>query len=249
MDEEKCIRWKKLYDFILKCGEINDLQNFAKGALSQLKEYCKFDQSMIYFLDGNGKVCHQHLINIDKKWSAIYLEYYAKNLDARYYHIQNVREKPTKPMVHVINWEKEPLSEFIKDYIRPRGLKFSLGFALYDLYSKPRTIVALDKTKDENFSEDELEFLHYLVPQLNNMHKKFFYQQGNHNPVNQTQWETGNLTKREREITNFLCQGVSPANISKILYISQGTTYKHIAHIYEKFQVSSIQELLVRLLT
>jgi len=35
---------------------------------------------MIYFLDGNGKVCHQHLINIDKKWSAIRFQAFKSSL-------------------------------------------------------------------------------------------------------------------------------------------------------------------------
>jgi DNA-binding CsgD family transcriptional regulator len=41
---------------------------------------------------------------------------------------------------------------------------------------------------------------------------------------------------------------MTPTTISKSLYISKATTYKHIAHIYEKLHVSSLQELLVRLL-
>ncbi|MBQ8063256.1 MAG: DNA-binding response regulator, partial [Clostridia bacterium] len=55
-------------------------------------------------------------------------------------------------------------------------------------------------------------------------------------------------TDREVEIVDLICQGISPANISKILHIATSTTYKHIAHIYEKFHVSSRQELLVKLL-
>jgi len=109
-------------------------------------------------------------------------------------------------------------------------------------------LFALDKTKDENFTDTELMALRLAVPQLNNLHKKFFYQQTGRQGVEQIPWETTNLTTREIEIANLLCQGVSPANISKSLYISQSTTYKHISHIYEKMHVSTRQELLVRLL-
>ena len=145
-------------------------------------------------------------------------------------------------------WEKEPPTEFVSNYIHPRGVKYSLGFALFDLNGKPRTLFALDKTKDENFTETEFMTLSLAVPQLNNLHKNFFTQQTSRQAVDQISWETTNLTAREIEIANLLCQGISPAVISQSLYISQSTTNKHIAHIYEKMHVSNLQELLVRLL-
>ena len=56
------------------------------------------------------------------------------------------------------------------------------------------------------------------------------------------------LTRREQEVAQLLCEGVSPENIGKNLCISLSTTNKHIAHIYRKTKVSSRQELLVTLL-
>ncbi|SHD77549.1 Response regulator containing a CheY-like receiver domain and an HTH DNA-binding domain (fragment) [[Clostridium] ultunense Esp] len=91
--------------------------------------------------------------------------------------------------------------------------------------------------------------LNLAIPHLNNLHKNFFYQQTSRKGIDQISWETTDLTDREIEITNLLCQGLSPGNISKSLCISLSTTNKHIANIYEKMNVSSIQELLVRILT
>jgi DNA-binding CsgD family transcriptional regulator len=102
--------------------------------------------------------------------------------------------------------------------------------------------------KKKNFSNDELMNLQLAIPQLNNLHKNFYYQGFSLNAIKRDTWETANLTAREAEIADLLCQGVSPANISRTLYIAPTTTYKHIAHIYEKMHVSSQQELLVRLL-
>ena len=56
------------------------------------------------------------------------------------------------------------------------------------------------------------------------------------------------LTKREQEVVELLCRGLSPAHVSKTLKISVSTAYKHIAHIYKKLNVSSQQELLVKVL-
>lgn len=56
------------------------------------------------------------------------------------------------------------------------------------------------------------------------------------------------LTNREREVLDLLCQGIKPVCIAKELNISVGTANKHIAHIYRKLGVHSRQELLVKLL-
>ena len=70
----------------------------------------------------------------------------------------------------------------------------------------------------------------------------------NKESIVQSPWKNYGLTKRETEIANLLCQGMTVQNISAVLYIVVTTTYKHIAHIYEKVGVSSQQELLVKML-
>lgn len=248
MNTNLSIPWQKIYDFTLSCGNVHELKDFSVEILSGIRELCHFDQALVYFLDGNGKVSNQYLMNIDKKWSTIYLEYYSKTEIGYFSFVNNLREKPAKPAINIREWKKEPSTEFVSNYIHSRGVKYSLGFALFDIHGKPRTLFALDKIKDENFTDNEFIALCLAVLQLNNLHKKFFCQQISRRGVDQISWETKNLTAREIEIANLLCQGVSPANISKSLYISKSTTYKHIANIYDKMHVSNRQELLVRML-
>lgn len=242
------IPWQKIYDFTLTCGHVHELKAFSTEILDGLRDLCDFDQSLVYFLDGNGKIYNQYLLNIDKQWSTLYLEYYAKTANGFYKPLKTLRENPTKPTINIRTWKKEVPTEFIANYIRSRSLNYSLGFALFDINGRPRTIFALDKTKDENFTDAEFMTLSLVVPQLNNLHKNFFAQQSRQQAIDQLFWETTDLTARELEIVNLLCQGISPAVISQSLYISQSTTNKHIAHIYKKMHVSNIQELLVRML-
>lgn len=242
------VPWEKIYNFILYCGNVHELNLFSVKILSGLTELCRFDQALFYFLDGNGKVCSHHLMNIDEQWSTMYLGYYSKIEDGRYGLSRVMQEASAKPTINIRAWKQEPSNKFICDYIYPRGLKYSLGFVLFDINGMPRTVFSLDKTKDENFTDKEFTALCLAVPQLNNLHKKFFYPQCRQG-IGQVSSKAANLTAREIEITNLLCQGVSPANISKMLHISKSTTYSHIAHIYEKLNVSSRQELLVRLLS
>ena len=239
---------QKINNFILSCGNYHEPKAFSIEVLSALKNLCKFDQAVSFLLDGNSKVYDQHLVNIDKKWSTMYLEYFSKSEEGYYSLDRDFREDPSKPTIIIKSWAEESSNDFVPNYIRLRGIKYSLGFALFDINGIPRTIFALDKVKEENFTEEEITFLSIAIPHLNNLHKNFFYQKTSRRYIDKISWTTSSLTDREIEIIHLLCQGVSPTIISKSLYISNSTTNKHISNIYDKMNVSSIQELLVRLL-
>ncbi len=246
--ERAAVQWKELYDFISICGEAHNPKNLAINILNGIGRLCPFDQALVYFIDGNRNICGQYLMNIDASWSNMYLGYYANTEDHKYSYNTEIREEPHKVVLRVKDWENETSTEFVPKYIQARGLKYSCGFALFDLNGNYRTIISLDRVTKREFSEAELELLRQLIPQINNLHKNFYYQGFILNAMKHETDETEKLTTREAEIANLLCQGVSAANISRTLYIAQSTTYKHIANIYEKLHVSSQQELLVCLL-
>ena len=56
---------------------------------------------------------------------------------------------------------------------------------------------------------------------------------------------TGNLTRREREIFELLCDGLSNASIADRIRISEKTVRNHVSHLYEKLGVHSRSEALV----
>jgi len=241
-------RLKSIYDFTITCGNAHSPKNLAIEILKNLGTLCSFDQAFVYFLDGNGKVFDRYLMNINERWGTMYFEYYANLENLRYNYTADIKEDPNKILLKTYDWENEHSSEFVPSYIRPRGIKYSCGFPLFDLNGNYRTVIALDRVKNNAFSNDELANLLLAIPLLNNLHKNFYYQGFGLSAIKKATWGLVNLTAREIEITNLLCQGISPANISRTLFIALSTTYKHIANIYEKLQVSSQQELLVRML-
>lgn len=245
MIRKQSLPWQAIYDFVLLCGQCNDLYSFSAEILSNIQLICQFDQALVFTLNSNSKVCNQQLVNIEESWSDLYLTYYLKTDEGRYNIEKRAQQHSLQPEINIMAWEKENSTEFLSDYIQPRGLKYSLGFALYDQHGRPRSVFALDKTKNENFTQAEYTALSFALPQLNNLHTKFF------KPVlnNSHHHIVDILTPREAEIVNLLSQGTSPSYISESLYISQATTYKHIANIYQKLHVSSMQELLVKVLT
>ena len=246
MGAVKTIPWEAIYHIVKNCGDVHEQMPFAAEVLTQVQKLCPCDEGLIYFLNGNGDVTRQYLMRIGEHWSNTYLQYYSRDKSIPYTIHRPWRESSTTPVVILRDWRAEPMNEFIRDYIRPRGIAVTLAFALSDTNGLPRTVFAMDR-KGRGYTEDEVDIMELIVPQLNNLHKNFFCEM-DMSLIAQSPWETTELTKREIEVANLLCQGVTPANIAKTLHISTATANKHIANIYKKLQVSSRQELLVHLL-
>lgn len=242
--------YETVYNIVLRCGNIHNQRDFSIDILHAVATVCPFDQARIYFYNGNGKVCEQHLLGVDQNWANAYHEYYSKILNGRYGLRSDLHESLMSPtqLNASKNWSTMGSDEFINDYIRPQGLKYTLGFAMFDANGNSKAQFMLDRTSTVDYSPEERQILRLAYPQLNNLHKNFFSTSNNMKKLENVDWKITNLTAREIDVTMLLCQGVSPANIGKKLHIAVPTVNKHISHIYNKMQVSSRQELLVRIL-
>lgn len=242
------------YDFVLKCGNVHKPKMFAQEIVTRLSDIVPFDQARIYYFNGNGKVSDQYAQGIEKKWIALYHEYYSKLEDGRYAIPINVHEKQCIARaigcIGIRNWMYEPDTEFKLDYVRPIGIRHSLGFILFDIDGWGKTHFTLDRTSNCEFEQHEIDFVKLVYPHLNNLHKNFFL-----GPTESTvrnsmiyDWNMDGLTEREKEVLYLLCQGFTTQDISRKLNISFATVRKHSEHIYKKMHVSNRQELLVRCL-
>lgn len=251
VQDVRTVPWEKIYEFVLSSGNIHDIKGFSKQVVHEASQLVPFDQARIYFVNGNGKVSDQYLVGIDKKWVTAYHEYYSKIEGGRYSIPINRRENAVpynSSSIHCHNWVDSPKDEFVTDYVDSIGLKYSCGFTMFDVRGASRTFFMLDRVSSVPFSKEEITVLQMAFPLLNNLHKNFFSRSNLEKESRNISWESTGLTEREIEIASLLCHGVKPTNISEKLHITRATTYKHIAHIYEKMHVSSKQELLVKLL-
>jgi len=239
--------YRQIYDLVLSCSYARTPREFVASFCDEIQNLCPYDEAMTFFINSNGNVCDQYLVNTSEKWSAMYLEYFHSSEDGRFRIRTEARETEVVFGLLQRDWNKVESADFVPNYIKQRGLNYSVGFPLFDCNGMQRVIIGLDRTRNVRFSEQELELLSLVVPILNNIMKKFYYQELSTSRISQIPWETTKLTAREIEIANLVCQGMKPANISRALYISLPTTYKHLSNIYEKMHVTSRQELLVRL--
>ena len=245
------VPWEKIYDYVLTCGREHEPNNFVRVVLEEMNDLVPYDQGLVYCLDEHRRVEFQHLVNIKSRWSTMYLKYYSLLLGDDFNLTSDIDERFDIPYVEQITWSKAPLSEFITDYIMARGVLCTLGMVLFDQNSLPRVAFAFDRTRSSSYSDREIEIVRYAAAQLGNLYKNFYTSPssipGAAKPSFDAKMEIL-LTKREQEVVELLCRGLSPAHVSKTLKISVSTAYKHIAHIYKKLNVSSQQELLVKVL-
>lgn len=240
-----------IYRFILETGAVHDPYRFAVKVVEGFGELMDFDAALAFFLDANRNIVDQYLYNFNQNWFRIYIDYYSKmDTSSLGYGMQtDAPEREGEAFVHHIDWSNTPENEFIRDYVRENHLSESLTFVLYDLNRQPRAVFTFDLKDGKHFSEEDLDRLKYLVPILNNYYKNFYVKIPGGFRHSNSLYEEASLTRRETEIVDLICQGVSSPNISKILHIAPSTTYKHMTHIFQKFRVSSRQELLVKLLS
>lgn len=244
------IPWRDLYEFVRACGNVHDPKEYGVEILNKMPMICSFDQAHAYFINGNGGVANKYLVNVERKWETLYLQYYASLYDGRYKIPHDFKFAANQlPTIKCRDWIHAEEDEFVVDFIREMGLTYSLGFGLTDPTGMVRTFITLDRKQNVPFSEKELAVLNLAYPLLNNLYQNFFTTRRTQNEdMTRVAWDGALLTEREKEVSVLLCQGLSPESISKKLHITQATAYKHITNIYKKLHVSSRQEFLVRML-
>jgi DNA-binding CsgD family transcriptional regulator len=257
------IPWIKINDFLLNVEPIRTPKEFCIQAIQSIYPLIPYDQARLYFINENGMVYDEVLFGVEKRWSDIYLDYFSKIQNGRYSIPNKIEHEfntvPTQiepgfcfiPKLNggMYDWSKCARDEFISDYIVPQGIHYSIGSGFRSANNSMITIYSLDRTSRCEFTLGELEILNIIQPHMNNLHRSIFaYPLGDPQHAIHRKGDD-RLTRRESEIASLLCNGVTPNNIGKKLFISVPTVYRHIANIHSKLKVSNRQELLIKLMS
>ena len=249
MPNESNISWKECSDFVLECGRVHEPYRFCVKVIEHIRNIVPYDQAVFLMLDANRKIARKYFVGFPKRWSLMYLDYYSRSR-GEFSLSQAVPETTGAGHVYLIDWKElyGSKNDFMRNYIQPRQLSQTLSFTLFDPKGLPATAFALDHLEDGAFTASEVDNVTLITAHLSNLYKNLFVR-----PSAQVRMWDGiagieELTPREREVLDYLCQGVKPVYIAQELHISLGTTNKHIANIYRKLGVNSKQELLVKLL-
>lgn len=232
------IPWENIHQVLLECGSIHRPREFCDCVVKKIHQLIPYNQARVLYMDKGLHIIDATLVGVKRWWWDSYMNHYSK-LKNR----ERNTERSTGRKINTHDWLKET-SEFSKEYVRPQGLRYSMGFGLTDTEGNLKCVFSLDRTFLQAFSEGERSVMEILYPHLNNLFTNMSYSEGEEkeNPAFQL------LTPREQEIGRFLCQGKSPADIADFLCISIATVYRHINNMHVKLNVSSRQELILRLM-
>lgn len=251
--------WMKIHEFLNDMGNVRDPKEFCVQAVKNIHVLIPYDQARIYFVNKAGKIYDEFLIGVEKWWSDAYLEYFSKidgerfSVSTRYNAIPIIRKQTghyTFPTLggSVYDWKKYNVgNKEFSEYIRAQRINHSAGFAFRGVDNNPKSIYALDRTRQSGYSREEIGIMSIIQSHLDNLHKNMFVL-GQSNCYVTSACTQDLLTKRELEISELLCSGLTPIKISCQLFVSLSTVYRHIANIHKKLNVSNRQELLLKLL-
>lgn len=240
--------WMRIHEFLLEVGNVRDPKELCVQAIKKIQSLIPYEQARVYFVNDLGKVYDQVLIEVDPFWSELYLEYYSKIEDGRYGISLRAGHYPIPRFKGgVYDWTDYRRDQFVREYIMPQGLKYSAGFALHDPNGCIKSVFCIDRIGLWEYTQKEIDIMSVIQPHLDNLHKNLFVLVSRSMPAPNADIQAV-LTKREFQIARMLCQGMTPVKISRTLYLSLATVYKHIANIHAKLGVSNRQELLLLLM-
>ena len=232
--------WAKINDFLLNVGQERTSRMLCIRTLYEIAELVPYDIGALFLLNETGKSYEQILVEMEPKWSQAYVDYYYKIEDGKFsYFLDTPEEK---------NWNDYKNSEFKTDYIEPQRIKHSATIKLLSADHYLRGAIAINRSSSCGFTQCEKEILSIVRPHLANLHSNLFVTDSPEKTVSSSANTEEQLTRRERQITDMLCKGLSPRQISKKYFLSPRTVYKHMENIHQKLNVSSQQELLVKML-
>lgn len=246
MNQDKTT-WESINRFLLNCGGYHESKKFCIQVIEKLYQLIPYNQARAIFINENGQIYDAYLSGIDKWWWNAYVDYYSK-LESGFYHpVSKTMRASSLKSIGLRDWSCCLKDEFLSDYIRPQGIRYSLGFNVSDLNNNVKCIFVLDRTDMAIFTKKEIDILTILRGHLNNLHSNMFVSYQNKLESSDAINEAIKLTPREIEIAGMLCDGVKPIRISDKLCLSISTVYWHIANIHTKLNVTSRQELIVKL--
>ncbi|MDR2771564.1 MAG: helix-turn-helix transcriptional regulator [Clostridiales Family XIII bacterium] len=248
--EHDALPWDKIHEFLIDCGSIRNPKDFSEAVVKKIVALIPFDQARVYYVDDEEDVCDEYLLNVSKRWSSLWREYYSKlenGCHGLYAHIKRNGSELVLPCVEDRFYDYTDTrdgGEYLTDYIRPQHLKYSLGFGMSDNCGALKCAISLERVSPCRFTDRELRIADCVQPHIFNLHRNLYAAVLSRPSEAERK---APLTPRESEIAGLIRTGAGTETISSKLFLSRKTVYTHIAHIFEKMDVRNRQELMVKL--
>ena len=228
--------WRKIQDYLLELGASRDIQEFYHKSTHNVYSLIPVDVSALFFI---GPFQIAESCGADPKQIPVYNDHYSRINPIASYDLS---------MLTWIDWRDFEDTEFVADFMRPNGVRYSL--ARY-MPSNPISLSIQRSPQSPTFQELHYEILGAINPHLNNIHTYLeIIAKLEAEQVHTAELARGCrvLSGREAEVAALLCQRLSVPVIATKLLVSPHTVQRHIANIYEKLKVGNRRQLLLKLL-
>ena len=239
--------WNTINNILLELYMIDDVQVLFQKIMKIIRMLITYSQgfSALVGKDQKLKLDSIYCINMDKNTKNSYIEKYYDE-DYLKYLFEFAEDTVVYRDTDILedNVRKETI--FYKKFLKPLDIPYGCGILMIKNGTVIGIINLFRKEALKDFSDKDIYILNILKKHLLNIVSKILESQ-QHKTVEQYYIEARQeyeLTNREQEILELLCNGYSNSEICEQLTISVSTVKKHIYNIYEKTSVNSRTQLI-----
>lgn len=239
--------WNTINNILLELYTIDDVSVLFQKVMRVFRMLIPYTQGYFVLLDEEKKIKPEdiYFIDMDDTVKKKYIEQYY-DMDYLKYLYEFATETTVYKDTEILEEHIRMQTDFYRKFLKPSNIPYGCGILLIRNH---RILAVMNLFRSENlgdFSEKDMYILNILKKHLENMVCKAV-QTEKQQEITEEYYakaaETYELTKRETEILQLLCRGLSNNEICDALSVSLSTVKKHVYNLYLKTSVSSRTQL------
>ncbi len=239
--------WSQINHMVADIYSCNDLVTLRGDFLEQIRKLVPYQKAFFDLGDNKGD---NHIF-----FDPIAVDMSSANLDDYYHHFESLDYavwvlSQNKSIVYrdtdLLPNELREKSLFCNEWLKPMDIFYCGGSSIVESGTLFGSVTLMRSEKTGDFSNHDLEVCNILNDHLCRRFRQIFPNGISYKASTSPQSDMitkYRLTQREYEILQLLNLGMHNNEISTKLFISENTTKKHVAHIFEKLNVSSRSQL------
>lgn len=239
--------WNTINNILLELYTIDDVSVLFQKVMRVFRMLIPYTQGYFVLLDEEQKIKPENIYFIDMDDAVIkkYIEQYY-DMDYLKYLYEFATDTTVYKDTEILEDNIRLQTDFYRKFLKPSNIPYGCGILLIRNH---RILAVMNLFRSENlgdFSEKDMYILNILKKHLENMVCKAVQREMQPEMTEECYVkaaETYELTKRETEILQLLCKGLSNNEICDVLSVSLSTVKKHVYNLYLKTAVNSRTQL------
>ena len=247
--------WVSINNLLAEAGSILSLFDACESILRLLQPLIPFDHGLFFFYDDTDhRLLKPFLFNIPEKVNDDYFNYYHRIDDIRTRAFNQSFPARSSDIMTYREWNK---MEYFCDFMKANNFYYQLKADIHYKDKLLSSISLLRNKRSGDFKDKELLYLHILRPHFGNHMYKLMVTERQEKTLqkksihisrvidhNQNKFRFSN---RETDVLDLVIRGLTSAEVSDRLYISNETVRKHLKNIFVKSKARNKTELLAKL--